>query len=86
MCGKGTGDSIPNRLLDLLGHNLAVLANNAVTGPLILALSSTMSPANQAKRDFLKLSHQASDQYSGPYDGPITSTVKRKCIQVCDAF
>lgn len=39
-----------------------------------------------SKRDFLKISRQPRDQYSGPYEGPIIDTVKRLFLQDCDAF
>lgn len=85
-CGRGTGESIQNHLLLLLNPTTTSLQE--VSTATVQAGHSTVSPApsNTAMRDFLKVIRNKDDQYSGPYEGPILSTVKRKFIQECDAF
>lgn len=85
-CGKGTGESIQTHLLTLLNPLTCTITESS--GPSMQVTHSHASPpyANAAKRDFLKVTRYKEDQYSGPYEGPILSAVKRKFFQECDAF
>ena len=86
MFGKGTGDPIQRRLLALLGQAHVTTASNPASAAPSLSTSQATSPGYQAKRNFLKISRPPTEKYSGPYDGPILSTVQRKFTQDCDAF
>lgn len=84
-CRKGNGDSIQVRLLGVLSETSPYRA-----GPQSSSPSHNSSPQvkhmNTAKRDFLKLTRNAQDQFSGPYEGPIISAVKRRFFKDCNAF
>ena len=83
-CGRGSGDSIQTRLLNLITTvptNQPQTSEPSSTSHLIQG-----SLLVNAKRDILKVSCNDSDKYSGPYDGPIIEVVKRRFIQDSDAF
>lgn len=85
-CGRGTRECIQIHLL-----LLPKLTNNAlqkVSTTTVKAGHSTVYYAlsSTAKRDFLKVTRNKDDQYSGTYERPILSTVELKITQECDAF
>jgi hypothetical protein len=79
-CGKGTGDPIQGRLLDVLRLQLGQFqltgTSNPASGPPSMASAAFGSQPNLAKRDFLKLYRTPNDQYCGPHEGSILRTIR----------
>lgn len=85
-CGRGNRESIQIHSLLLL--NPATSSLPEVSAKTVRTGNSTLSPAlsSTAKRDFLKVPHHKDDQFSGPYEGPILSSVECKFTQDCVVF